>query len=235
MGLFRPNSADAKKIKVGSQGANVAKRLIKQKLDEMGPMSFHEGGVAALFCLSVMLWFFRKPQFIVGWAELITQHSVKDATAALIVVMLLFLIPARPDFLYIFSSDETKRPKAASPALITWKIIQQKLPWGLIFLLGGGFALAEASKASGMSTLIAEHLHGFAELPRFTVLVISCVFATVLTQFSSNVAVANVLLPVLAEMSKVSIVILISKDKIFFNFQLVNFYLILKFLFIIVL
>lgn len=82
-------------------------------------------------------------------------------------------------------------------------MVQQKLPWGLIFLLGGGFALAEASKVSGMSELIADHLHGFAMLPRFWVMVISCLFATLLTQFSSNVAVANVVLPVLAEMSLV--------------------------------
>ncbi|XP_015836203.1 protein I'm not dead yet isoform X1 [Tribolium castaneum] len=204
MGLFRPNSQDAKKIRVGSQGAAVARKLIRTKINEMGPMSFHEGAVAALFCLSVLLWFFRKPQFIVGWAELITQHKVKDATAALIVVLLLFIIPARPDFIYILSKDESKRPKTPSPPLITWKVIQHKLPWGLIFLLGGGFALAEASKESQMSKLIADHLHGMAELPKFAVMVISCVFATVLTQFSSNVAVANVLLPVLAEMAKVA-------------------------------
>lgn len=129
---------------------------------------------------------------------------MKDATAALIVVFLLFIIPARPDFIYIFSKDETKRPKVASQPLVTWKIIQKKMPWGLIFLLGGGFALAEASKVSGMSHMIAEHLRGFASLPRVYVMMASGLMATVLTQFSSNVAVANVVLPVLAEMSLVS-------------------------------
>lgn len=84
-------------------------------------------------------------------------------------------------------------------------MVQQKLPWGLIFLLGGGFALAEASKVSGMSQLIADHLHGFAMLPQFWVMVITCLFTTFITQFvSSNVAVANVILPVVAEMSLVS-------------------------------
>lgn len=204
MGLFRPNSADAKKIKVGAQGEQVARKLIGRKLSELGPMSFHEKAVGMLFLFSVVLWFFRKPQFIVGWAELITQHKVKDATAALIVVLLLFIIPSSPGFIHIFNKDKDKRPIAPSPALITWKVVHQKLPWGLIFLLGGGFALAEASKVSGMSQLIADHLHGFAMLPRFWVMVISCLFATLLTQFSSNVAVANVVLPVLAEMSLVA-------------------------------
>ncbi|ERL85405.1 hypothetical protein D910_02825 [Dendroctonus ponderosae] len=205
MGLFRPKSADAKRLNVGKQNETVARKLIGRKLTEMGPMSFHETAVGCLFVLSVLLWFFRKPQFIVGWAELITQHKVKDATAALIVVLLLFVIPSSPDFIYMFSKDEEKRPKAASHALLTWKVVQQKLPWGLIFLLGGGFALAEASKVSGMSQLIADHLHGFAMLPRFWVMVISCLFATFITQFTgSNVAVANVFLPVLAEMCLVA-------------------------------
>lgn len=204
MGLFRPNSVDAKKIRVGTQGETVARRLIGQKIEEMGPMSFHEKAVGLCFVLSIILWFFRKPQFIAGWAELITQHKVKDATAALIVVFLLFIIPARPDFIYIFSKNESKRPKVASQSLVTWNIIQKKMPWGLIFLLGGGFALAEASKVSGMSHMIAEHLRGFASLPKFYVMMISGLMATILTQFSSNVAVANVVLPVLAEISLVA-------------------------------
>lgn len=204
MGLFRPKSADAKKIKVGTQGELVARKLISQKIDEMGPMSFHEASVAACFLLSVLLWFFRKPQFITGWAELITQHKVKDATAALIVVLLFFIIPAKPDFINVFSRDDSRRPTAPSPALLTWKVVQQKLPWGLIFLLGGGFALAEGSKASGMNHLIVEYLNSVTTLPRGAILVVSCLLACLLTQFSSNIAVCNVLLPVLAEISSIA-------------------------------
>lgn len=60
------------------QSQHVAKKLIGRKLKEMGPMSFHEKAVGLLFLLSVILWFFRKPQFIVGWAELITEHKVRS-------------------------------------------------------------------------------------------------------------------------------------------------------------
>ncbi|KRT86471.1 hypothetical protein AMK59_303, partial [Oryctes borbonicus] len=39
MGMFRPKSADAQATKVGKQGEIVATKLIRQKLEEMGPMS----------------------------------------------------------------------------------------------------------------------------------------------------------------------------------------------------
>ena len=32
--------------------------------------------------------------------------------------------------------------------LLTWKVAAQKVPWGLLFLLGGGFAMAFASEVS---------------------------------------------------------------------------------------
>lgn len=127
---------------------------------------------------------------------------MKDATAALIVVMLLFILPAKPDFLRIFRRNESERPNAPSPSLVTWKVVQTKMPWGLIFLLGGAFALAEGSQTSGMSQLIANQLNGLLVLHKFWIMVIASLVASVLTEFSSNVAVANVILQVLAELSR---------------------------------
>lgn len=76
MGLFRPNSPEAKKTRIGQQGELVAKKLIRRKLQEMGQMTFHEMAVAAMFVLSVYLWFFREPHFITGWAARITHVKV---------------------------------------------------------------------------------------------------------------------------------------------------------------
>ncbi|CAG9772750.1 unnamed protein product [Ceutorhynchus assimilis] len=202
MGLFRPKSEDAKSINLGREGELAAKQVIHNKLVEMGPMTFHEKAVGFCFILVVLLWFFRKPQLIPGWAEMITDHKVKDATAAMIVVFILFIIPSKPEFIYMFSKNEEKRPKKASEGLITWKIIQQRIPWGLVFLLGGGFAVADASKASGMSKLLGDTLVKVTELPKIYVMMVTCTFAAFITQFTgSNVAVANVILPVLSEMA----------------------------------
>lgn len=68
-------------------------------------------------------------------------------------------------------------------------------------MLGGGFALAKGGKASGMSLMLGQSLSGLKELPPLLLLFIVCLTAQVLTEFTSNVAIANILLPVLAEMS----------------------------------
>lgn len=203
MGLWRPNTPEAKQVQRGTENEAVARKIIRRKYEEMGPPTWHERCVGLGFLLSVMLWFFRKPEFIPGWAERITEHKVKDATAALIVVMLLFVLPANLDFIKSFSRNPHERPGKPSPSLLTWKVVQQKMPWGLLFLLGGGFAIAEGSKATGMSKLIADYMFGLEVLPPLALMLVTSLVASTLTEFSSNVAVANIILPVLAEMAVV--------------------------------
>jgi len=38
-------------------------------------MSYHELSVAAAFFVLVLLWFFRKPQFMTGWADKLPDES----------------------------------------------------------------------------------------------------------------------------------------------------------------
>ena len=68
-------------------------------------------------------------------------------------------------------------------------------------MLGGGFALAEGGKASGMSRMLGTSLQGFKALPFLVLLFLICLVCQTLTEFTSNVAIANVILPVLAEMA----------------------------------
>lgn len=49
----------------------MVKKLIRRKYEELGPMTFHELATLILFIVCVLLWFFRDPQFITGWADLI--------------------------------------------------------------------------------------------------------------------------------------------------------------------
>lgn len=201
MGMFRPGSDDAKACRMDREDEAIARQAIQTKYAELGPMSSHEKSVAVLFALALALWFFRKPGFVTGWAELLTDFSVGDSTPGLLIIVLMFVVPAKWSWLDWFVGDQKSEPTKASEALITWPYLNKTVPWDLIFLLGGGFALAEAGKVSGMSAMIGNAMGALKPLSPILILFAVCLTCSVLTQFTSNVAVANIVLPVVAEMA----------------------------------
>lgn len=79
-------------------------------------------------------------------------------------------------------------------------MIHEKMHWSLLFVLGGGFAIATGSSSSGLSKMLGNSLSGLKDYNSFTILVLVCLFAECVTELTANVAVANIILPVLAEM-----------------------------------
>ena len=107
--------------------------------------------------------------------------------------MFFFLIPAKPTQL------------KSSPALLDWKTTQDSVAWGIIILLGGGFAMAEGAEVSGLSTWMGSQLTVLEELSPFFITVIVCVIALVLTEVMSNTATCTILLPVVKRVVRVCI------------------------------
>nr|CAH0105112.1 unnamed protein product [Daphnia galeata] len=188
---FNEQSSDA-------EGERQVKKMIRKKFNDLGPVTFHEAAVLVLFLICVMLWFFRDPGFVPGWAHFIEDAHVDDATAVMIIVMFLFSIPAKPSFWCLRPKGETG-PEKPSPALLDWKYVQDRLPWGIVLLLGGGFALSDATEASGLSDWIGQQLTGLQVLPPFVIMLIICIITATITEIASNTATANILLPILAD------------------------------------
>ncbi|CAN7988177.1 unnamed protein product, partial [Ixodes pacificus] len=124
-----------KRFRSGQLNHEAVGQAIRKRYDDLGPISFHEVAVLAIFIVTVLLWFFRDPYVVIGWASFFPLgKNIKDATPAMLMVLLLFLIPAKP----------VADPGGSS--LLGWHVVQKKIPWGVLLLMGGSFSMAEASK-----------------------------------------------------------------------------------------
>ena len=184
-----------------------AMKVIRERYKELGRMSMHEAQVLLLFIVLILLWFFKSPHFMVGWADLFESDTsrgmvvtVGSASPAILTCILLFILPQSYDF---WPFAPWSHAMTNAPSLITWRLIETKMCWGVIFLLGGGFALADASQKSGLSTLLVAQLNTLElnTLPIWLVNFIIAMMTVTITNIASNTATANVLVPILAEMA----------------------------------
>ncbi|NWT57355.1 S13A2 protein, partial [Erythrocercus mccallii] len=184
-----------------------AYEIIKEESKKLGKMKFAEIEISILFILLVVLWFTREPGFIPGWATVLFNKDntsyVTDATVALFISILLFILPSG------FSnqdSDEEQtggRAKFRAPAaLLEWKVVQEKMPWNIVFLLGGGFALAKGSEESGLSAWLGTKLTPLQSIPHPAIAFLLCLLIATFTECTSNVATTTLFLPILASMAE---------------------------------
>ena len=76
-----------------------------------------------------------------------------------------------------------------------------RLPWGVIILIGGGFAMAQGTSESGLNNLIGKQLEHLSGLPDIGLLFIIVIIISVLTQIASNSATASMLLPIIRDLA----------------------------------
>ena len=73
-----------------------------------------------------------------------------------------------------------------------------RLPWNIVLLFGGGFALAKGFQVTGLSTLIGNEFAGLAGTSPLIMVVFVCFGLTFLTELTSNTATTEMILPILA-------------------------------------
>ncbi|KAL6115954.1 slc13a5 [Pungitius sinensis] len=186
-----------------------AYNVIREEHRRLGPMSFGEISVLGVFVLLVVMWFTREPGFVDGWASHVFNSKaeyVTDATVAIFIAVLLFILPSKPPRFCSWRTHSfdtvSHQTVGPTPPLLTWKVAQKKLPWGIVLLLGGGFALAKGSEESGLSKWIGDQMTPLQSIPPWAIAIILCLLIATFTECTSNVATATLFLPVLASMSQ---------------------------------
>jgi sodium-dependent dicarboxylate transporter 2/3/5 len=92
------------------------------------------------------------------------------------------------------ASKEKKR------ALIKWDEAV-KLPWGILLLFGGGLALAEGFKTSGLAAWIGGNMTLLNGVSLGLLLLVCIAMVNFLTEITSNLATTAMILPVLAPLA----------------------------------
>ena len=168
-------------FKVRVVDAADARAKIAEQYRLLGPFSRPEKGVMVVFVGVAVLWICRSLLHILD-----KDHG--DTIIALAGALVLFIWPS--------GENGTDRPAT----LLDWKTAVT-IPWGIILLFGGGLSLAGAFKTSGLAQWIGDQLVGLEGLPLFMIILLTVAIVNFLTEVTSNVATASIILPILASMA----------------------------------
>ncbi|XP_004568922.2 solute carrier family 13 member 4 isoform X1 [Maylandia zebra] len=200
---FRETCSLSKKRKTRRE--MLSERRIHEEYAKLGPISYPEVVTGVFFILMTLLWFTREPGFVPGWTSLFEKKGYRtDATVSVLLGFLLFLIPARRPFSSSScckNSDDNSESDPLAP-MITWKDFQRLMPWEIVILVGGGYALAAGCKVSGLSVWIGRQLEPMSGLPPWAVTLLACLLVSAVTEFASNPATLTVFLPILSALSE---------------------------------
>ncbi len=164
---------------------------IRSRYKTLGKMSFEEKAVLTVFVSLALLWVSYGGLDIgaikiKGWSQFFPRPEfINDGTIAIFMALLLFIIPSK--------SSKGENLLQADAIL--------KLPWNIVLLFGGGFALATGFSASGLSVWFGEQLSWVGQYHPFFIIFVIALFVSFLTELTSNTATTEMILPILAALA----------------------------------
>ncbi len=174
-----------RKVRGMAWSGALAEESLHNELRGLGAMRREERWVAWVLGITALAWMTREgiqgDDFsLPGWSALLPYKGIDDGTVAMAAALALFLVPAQEG-----------RPVLGHGAFT-------RLPWEILILLGGGFALAMGMQQSGLSKWMGDGLAVLAAVP-WPLMLLGIAFAiTFLTEITSNTATTQVMLPILA-------------------------------------
>ena len=148
---------------------------LKQMLKDLGRMTNEQKKVAVIFSITAFCWIFRKVL-----DDLPGLDFLEDAVIAMIGGISLF---------FVSSSSKNEY-------LLNWEDLQEKFPWGLIFLFGGGMALAYEVNSTGLAFWLANLIP--SDINPIFVMALIIFIVLLLTELTSNLTTTITFMPVIA-------------------------------------
>ncbi|MFY8137820.1 MAG: SLC13 family permease [Flavobacteriales bacterium] len=161
---------------------SIGNNIIRDELDKLGSWKKEEKRVFVVFVLTAILWILQEP--IAKWFPS-ENIQVTDVGIGMVAAIMLFIIPSS---------------KPTESRLLEWKDTE-KLPWGVLLMFGGGLALSEAFKFSGLIEKVTELMSGVDQSNTFVFVSLLCLVGLVLTALMSNLAMVNIFVPIVAALA----------------------------------
>ncbi|MBC8047859.1 MAG: SLC13/DASS family transporter, partial [Fimbriimonadaceae bacterium] len=156
----------------------------KDEYRKLGKTTFEERVIMIVFSIAIILWFtLDDKEFgnttIRGWRSILIDNNiipndkfVNESYVAIFMAAILLFFPSK---------------NKKGTAIVTWEEMK-RIPIGIIFLFGGGFALSEGVKVSGLNDWIGNSLVSVQYLPLWLMIFILCLITTLFSEFASNTA-----------------------------------------------
>lgn len=142
---------------------------------DLGKITFEQKAVSFVFFAAAFCWitknFLLKNIF----------PRIDDTIISIFFATLLFLINV----------------KGKKEKILKWEDTQ-RLPWGVLLLLGSGMSFAKAVDSSGLSIWVGTQISAFGTMNLFLLLVLLITVVNFLTEIASNMATIAMMLPILA-------------------------------------
>lgn len=156
----------------GLEGSVISVEKLQAERDLLGQMSRAHIFVSADFVVMVVLWVTRQPS-LHGWGSVFTSKPVGDGAVSVLAAILLFILP----------TGKFLEPQK----ILSWQDCKT-IPWDIILLMGGGFALSMGIIESGLFAWLSNTLSILHGMPTLLIPVIVSVFVSAVTEFTSNLA-----------------------------------------------
>ncbi len=155
--------------------------IIEKEYQVLGRWTMEQKLVFTVFVLTAIFWIIQEPI-----SAAVKPYGVEfsDVSIAMIAGIVLFILP---------SSNKTER-------LLEWDDTS-KLPWGVLLMFGGGLALAEAFKESGLIDQITILMNSLQGQSTFLFVSALCFTGLILTALMSNLAMVNIFVPVVGALA----------------------------------
>jgi solute carrier family 13 (sodium-dependent dicarboxylate transporter), member 2/3/5 len=162
-----------------------AAEVIATERSRLGQRTTAQSRVLLVFFVAAAFWSFRG--LIVNYLPMF-KLTLTDEIVGLIAGISLFVIPAG-------RIGRGSSRIATSHALLNWEATS-RLPWGILLLFGGGLCLADAFQKSGALSAVVNSFATMGQGQVLLTLILLTLIAIYATEVMSNVALVNVLVPI---------------------------------------